>query len=168
MQIHVRDIPADGITVALDEDADQLDPNIIGGGITGNITLSRSGDSVLISGILHASLRLLCGRCLECFPRSLEISVHMDFEKEVVGGVANGGEVENNDLDISFYKGETINLRDFIREELLLNLPMAYLCTDGCLGLCPRCGTNRNNSRCGCILDEGDPKWAPLQKFMKH
>ena len=168
MEIQVRDIPAGGIAIAVNENADQFDPNIIEGELAGSFTLSRSGDSVRIGGILRASLQLLCGRCLEEFPRSLHIPVRVAFEKEAGDDGLIEGDPETNDYDVSFYQGESINLTDLAREELLLNLPMSFLCTDGCLGLCPRCGNNQNRLRCACDLDDGDPRWAPLKKFLKR
>jgi uncharacterized protein len=44
---------------------------------------------------------------------------------------------------------------------VLLDLPLAPLCSEECLGLCPRCGQNWNLSSCACP-PEGDPRWSAL------
>jgi uncharacterized protein len=53
-----------------------------------------------------------------------------------------------------------------IREQLHLVIPMKRLCRDDCRGLCPRCGTNRNEKTCGCSLEDQDPRLASLGKLL--
>lgn len=48
-------------------------------------------------------------------------------------------------------------------EELSLALPVNPLCNEGCKGLCPSCGCNRNQEACSCAPHEGDPRLAPLR-----
>ena len=50
-----------------------------------------------------------------------------------------------------------------VREELMLAGPRYVVCNEGCQGLCPRCGTNRNQEPCGCVTDEADPRWEALR-----
>ncbi|MEW5694227.1 MAG: YceD family protein, partial [Candidatus Hydrogenedentota bacterium] len=40
-------------------------------------------------------------------------------------------------------------LLDELRQQMVLSLPMKFLCRDDCLGLCPVCGENRNIRHCG-------------------
>jgi uncharacterized protein len=57
---------------------------------------------------------------------------------------------------------DQIDLEPLVREVLVLELPLALLCRDDCAGLCPRCGADRNEGTCRCVVGEPDPRWAAL------
>ena len=59
-------------------------------------------------------------------------------------------------------RGDQVDLAALARDAVLLELPQAPLCTDDCLGLCPECGANRNESDCGHVISTTDPRWAAL------
>lgn len=59
-------------------------------------------------------------------------------------------ELTEEDLEFGSYVGEDFNLADIVAEEILLNLPMKFLCQTTCKGLCPRCGADLNEQTCGC------------------
>ena len=40
------------------------------------------------------------------------------------------------------------DLEDLVHDAVLLELPIAPLCREGCRGLCPMCGINRNEKTC--------------------
>ena len=40
--------------------------------------------------------------------------------------------------------GDELDLEPLARDAVLLELPLAPLCTEDCRGLCPTCGANRN------------------------
>jgi uncharacterized protein len=45
---------------------------------------------------------------------------------------------------------------------VLLSLPVRTLCKPDCMGLCPRCGANRNSQPCQCDVGPSDPRWEAL------
>ena len=53
-------------------------------------------------------------------------------------------EVEDDDLETSYYRDDQIDLNELLREQFYLALPMKPLCREDCKGLCPQCGTNLN------------------------
>ena len=55
-------------------------------------------------------------------------------------------EVEDDDVSLTFYRDEQIDLNELLREQFYLALPMKPLCFEGCKGICPQCGTNRNTA----------------------
>ncbi len=59
---------------------------------------------------------------------------------------------------------DVIDLEPLVRDAVLLELPLAPLCAETCLGLCPQCGTNWNESPCDC-RPAADPRWAPLDEL---
>jgi uncharacterized protein len=77
-------------------------------------------------------------------------------------------EVRDADVGVSFYKDETIDLGEVMRDEFYLALPMKPLCKDDCKGLCPVCGVNRNRETCACKADWVDPRLEALKALLKN
>ena len=89
-----------------------------------------------------------------------EAQVIVDFTRPVAA------RLESEDEDEEYLligEGGVINVDEAITEELLLSLPFRSLCKDDCLGLCPKCGCNKNEKDCGCVLKEPDPRFAILK-----
>ncbi|MCK4236882.1 MAG: DUF177 domain-containing protein, partial [Candidatus Krumholzibacteria bacterium] len=55
-----------------------------------------------------------------------------------------------------------------VREAVILELPMKFLCSENCKGLCSRCGANLNEGDCGCNLRSGDSRWDVLKKLLSE
>lgn len=58
-----------------------------------------------------------------------------------------------------------LDLRDAVREELVLALPQFVECRSDCRGLCPHCGANLNAGPCGCRAPS-DPRWGTLRALV--
>ena len=76
-------------------------------------------------------------------------------------------EVQDEDLDTSYYRDDQIDLNELLREQFYLALPMKPLCRDDCKGLCPQCGTNWNTGTCTCTTEWEDPRLAALKGLMR-
>jgi uncharacterized protein len=110
---------------------------------------------------------LLCSRCLAPVPWRMEDR----FSAEYRPGAEAPGEgefvIEEDELDVAFLQGEELDLADLAAEQVLLSLPMRIVCDDGCAGLCPRCGANRNvDGACRCE-PETDPRWHALEDAIR-
>ena len=46
--------------------------------------------------------------------------------------------------------GDELDLEPLAHDACILELPLAPLCGEDCLGLCPECGVNRNLEPCSC------------------
>lgn len=130
--------------------------------ITGRLT--KLSHSIGLSGKLATTLEIDCDRCLE--PQ--KVPVNIDFDLEFVGSTdfardANL-EVVSDDLKIDLADGE-IDLAEIAREQILLDLPQQFFCSDDCQGLCLKCGANLNLKDCNCIEEEIDPRWAALKNL---
>ncbi|MFW5872616.1 MAG: YceD family protein, partial [bacterium] len=86
-------------------------------------------------------------RCLEKF----EYNFNIDIEKEL------------NKLDIKDIK--EVDIRQILKSNIFLDLPIKPLCSEDCKGLCPQCGQNLNKGDCNCERDIIDPRLAKLEKF---
>jgi uncharacterized protein len=59
-------------------------------------------------------------------------------------------ELSEEDLDVDFIQGNYLDVDQTVREQVIVNVPMKSLCTEGCKGICPICGRNLNEERCSC------------------
>jgi uncharacterized protein len=80
---------------------------------------------------------------------------------------AENVELQAEDLILSAYEGDAVDLDEVVREQLLLALPSRHLCREDCQGLCQKCGANLNDGHCSCEQGEVDPRWAALANLKK-
>lgn len=99
-----------------------------------------AGESASVEGKISASVHTRCARCLCPVEEPIEAAVHEIFTKEP----------DPQDPDQRPLDGHEIDLSDIVRDALLLELPLRFLCSADCKGLCPVCGVNMNNERCTC------------------
>lgn len=118
----------------------------------------RSGQELFFHGRLGGRIEGRCSRCLESYTFPLEKD--FDFVLTPEPALPTNGELSRDEMGLSFYATEEINLSPFIREQVLLALPMRPLCEDSCRGLCTGCGVNLNEESCLCAASEGDPRTA--------
>jgi uncharacterized protein len=80
------------------------------------------------------------------------------------GGPWSGETNPSDDADEETYPlgADHLDLVPLARDAILLNLPLAPLCREDCVGLCPICGADLADGDCGCEEDSGDPRWAAL------
>lgn len=118
-----------------------------------------------VNGSIVAPAEIDCARCLEPVSQDLTFDFAVGFVPPDRFASDHEREVSAEDLDIDVLESDQIDLRELVREQILLNLPEQVFCTTDCKGLCPKCGGNRNLIDCKCDLNEGDPRWAALKDF---
>jgi uncharacterized protein len=146
------------------------DPSIGAGKLA--VSIYAEGAHVFATGQLSGHVTVACGRCVEPVTLSFDEPVQVTFLPSAELGSeeaeANGDDEEQgvaiteDDLDLFGYDGETIDLEPLVREQFVLVVPYTPLCSEGCRGLCPQCGINRNQSVCTCE-DAGDLRLAGLK-----
>ena len=134
--------------------------------VTGQVQLSDS--KVTVRGEATAELQLECDRCL----KSVTVPVSSSFEVEYVTPETyqadSAAELLDEDLFLSVFDGEVIDIDELVREQLLLALPAQILCQQDCKGLCPECGSDRNEADCKCEEAAIDPRWAGLKEIVNR
>jgi uncharacterized protein len=124
------------------------------------LTYYRSGVEIFFSGRVRGRMKGRCGRCLDEYDFSLDKDFDFVLAPVPVKSGRGAEELRQDDLGLSYYSGEEINLTPLIAEQALLALPTRPLCSESCRGLCVRCGANLNKESCGCAADAGDPRMA--------
>ncbi len=124
-------------------------------------------EKVLITGRISAQIKMNCARCLQPHEECLEDTFEVIYlpqpdiqerEEEI--------ELEETDLDVSYYTENSIALYEVLREQLLLLIPLKPLCKPNCAGLCPSCGKNLNKGTCHCNLKTVDPRLVVLEQLL--
>lgn len=169
MKIHLDKIGAEGLD--LDETLSQswlleaLGPNrdvtATGDGHF-KAHLTRIEDVVHVQGHFYAPFQAACSRCLEPVALPIESDLQVAvFPRGSEPGAADDGELGEEDVGVSTYENQEINLGQVVHDEIFLDLPMTPLCSETCAGLCGNCGQNLNQGSCACA-PVGDLRWSAL------
>jgi uncharacterized protein len=134
--------------------------------VKGEAELVDHTQEIRIRGHLSVTMEAECDRCLERVPFPIETSFDLIYvpAAESVSGRAEV-EVAEEQIEVGFYEGSGVELRDVIREHVLLSLPMRKICSEACKGICPECGQNRNLADCRCEVKAADDRWAALRNL---
>lgn len=125
----------------------------------------RSGHEVRLRGRVGAQAEVDCDRCLKTVAIPVETSFDVAYVPVEDYQRSEAAELQEEDLSLSVFDGETIDVDELVREQLLLALPARALCGEECKGLCPTCGADRNTNSCDCHSTEIDPRWAGLKNL---
>lgn len=117
-----------------------------------SLTVYKVNKWVFIKGKVILEIQLECSRCIEDYPVDTDININLRYYPS---GASEAEEIEisRNEMNIDFYSNGVIDINNLILEQALLSIPMKPLCSDGCKGLCPVCGCNRNIKPCNCHVD---------------
>jgi uncharacterized protein len=130
--------------------------------VKGTVTLTRTNRGILVQGKLKTQVSTECSRCLNLFDCPLTIKIEEEYFPII--DVNSGSALEIPDEPDSFKIDEhhILDLREVIRQNALLAIPMKPLCREDCPGICPNCGRDLTKGNCGCDEDKIDFRWAKL------
>lgn len=120
------------------------------------------------TGRVEAGVRLECGRCLESFERSVDSEFVLIVVTDEAEPDAEESRMDPANVALCHAPGARLDLREVVREQILLQLPLKVLCRRDCAGLCPTCGANRNRLECGCLREAVDPRLNALRALSKN
>jgi uncharacterized protein len=78
---------------------------------------------------------------------------------------SQAAELTEDDLAVSVFDGEAIEVDEIVKEQILLAVPTQMLCRPDCKGICPDCGVDKNTGECACDTKNVDPRWAALKNL---
>jgi uncharacterized protein len=135
--------------------------------INGSVRLMRTDATVLVSGDFESVTHNSCGRCLE--PATVYVNVTMEEEFSptninLMGDKGSRPDEEDYSYDpvLVIDEQNSLDLTEGLGQAFLSALPIAILCKEDCLGICPICTVNRNIIQCSCVESSVDPRWAGL------
>lgn len=155
-------------------DFDLSEPQVKAGDVTirdlaGTVRLLRTDRGLLTRTRASGLIDEVCSRCLT--PTQSPVTV--DFEEEYVPVFdANTGspirlseEEEEETFRIS--PRWELDLREGLRQYILMNEPTKPLCKPDCAGLCPVCGADMNAGPHECE-PQSDERWSALAGLKKE
>jgi len=152
MKIRFDEIPEEGLRLIITDPSWFPDDEIREAtSVQASVVLERKGaDRVLLGGSLAAGISLNCDRCLESFHLPLDVGFEINFELSDRHSMVKEHCCHSNEMDTVVLSEPMIDVLQVLQQQALLAIPMKKLCSEGCLGLCPRCGKNLNQDRCNC------------------
>ncbi len=109
-------------------------------------TVEKSLVTLTFRGELSSRVEHVCGRCL----KKIAAPIYAEFEFFY--------EIEGK---------ESIETLDDLRETLILEHPISFVCEETCKGLCLQCGINLNESRCSCVPPDEKPAEGAFAELKK-
>jgi uncharacterized protein len=113
--------------------------------ITLTATIQKEEHCLFVNGVITAAVERMCSRCLHLVKQDVKYPVS---------------------LSISYGDEDVIDITDNVRELLIFDYPIRFLCSEKCKGLCPRCGQNKNLEDCDCGSRPQGGAFADLEKLL--
>lgn len=113
-------------------------------------TLVGTGETVGIEAAVTATVTSRCARCLEEAKLDVAADMKVEFARQP----------DPDNPDQYSFEASTVDLTEAVKDALLLEIPLRFLCSEDCKGLCPKCGINLNTGSCSC--QEGDDEMNPF------
>ena len=128
------------------------------------ICIEYAGDKKLsIKGKGEVTAVIPCDRCL----KDVEVKIPLDFQKKI--SVDPEHVDQSDELDETNYiDGSNLDVKQLVRNELLVGWPTKILCSDDCKGICSICGQNLNEGTCDCEDTGLDPRMSVIRDVFKN
>ncbi len=137
--------------------------------IDGTFRITRKEENVYtLDGSMTAVVTTACDRCGIPVVLNVDQSYFYQLRVEEQPQMNSEHHCSDDDYDVLYLSDSVIESTDILREQLLLALPVSSVCSESCMGLCDRCGTNLNENQCKCgEVNENSP-FAILKKLQKN
>jgi len=130
--------------------------DVLTGTVDVDLHLESVIEGILVRGDVGFDVALDCARCLTPVEDHVDVEVAELFHEPDHEDVEEGYEIRDEHVDLGI----------LLRDAIVMSVPVRVLCTDDCQGLCPICGTDRNQGQCGHRpQDDADPRWAKLAQL---
>lgn len=124
------------------------------------LDIENVGKSLLVRGNITLAIAVNCSRCLKPFTYCSQLA----FEDEWFPGEFA---TEATDESAFIFNKDEFAIDDRIIEQIVVQLPMKFLCSEDCKGLCLKCGADLNMDACSCSSEVIDPRLEILSKWNK-
>jgi uncharacterized protein len=153
------------------DDSDSLDLRDaearLAGPITGHARLHRTNESIVVDGVAHIPVVLECSRCLTEFTTTLDVPLRETFYPSIDIETGLPVRLPEDETAFTIDDHHQIDLREAIRQNLVLALPIQPLCREDCKGLCPECGRDLNVEPHTHATEARDERFAALRQLLE-
>lgn len=123
-----------------------------------NLRLESVVEGVLVSGTAITRAVGECARCLDPITRPVGADL-----RELYAYPDSTTAATMDDDDVEVLVNDLIDLESLVRDEIVVQMPLAPLCRPDCAGLCPECGLKLDDLEPGHKHEILDPRWAALR-----
>ena len=107
-------------------------------------------DVLMIQMESRITVSTKCARCLKSILAPIELKIEDDIPIDEL---------------LETY-GAEFDVRNLLKEQIMLNMPVRFLCDPDCKGLCSVCGNDLNIQDCSCSKDGTiNPQFADLANW---
>ncbi|MEF2560363.1 MAG: DUF177 domain-containing protein [Eggerthellaceae bacterium] len=124
--------------------------------LTWTVSVSNTGGSLLVTGMVSGDAVTTCVRCLD--PAAYRLEGEIEGYFLIPGSDVELTEEEQEECE-TLGEDHVIDLSDLLTAALSLELPQTPLCDDDCKGLCAGCGANLNHETCTCESSQEDDEF---------
>ncbi|MBD3360863.1 hypothetical protein GF366_03615 [Candidatus Peregrinibacteria bacterium] len=130
--------------------------------LSGKVEIMRIDEGFnVVARDVGGKVKLSCKKCLEKFSKKIKIK-----NTERIFFLERPKNIKDiNDLYLVDKKHLTVDLKEMIRQELILHFPVISVCSTHCKGICPVCGKNLNKEKCNCKINEESKENKPLSEL---
>ncbi|HSW39615.1 MAG TPA: DUF177 domain-containing protein [Acidobacteriota bacterium] len=135
--------------------------------VTTDFVLTRKGRDLHFSGNIETEIGFTCSRCAKEFSQPFAADFDLFYRPHPTEVVENSEiELKYEDMEIAYYDGVVFDVNVMVLEQIELAMPMKFVCSEDCRGLCCKCGADLNEEKCLC-MEKPDPRMSALLDF-KH
>lgn len=112
-------------------------------------TASRCADTLQINARADSVVKTKCARCAKPVKTELSVDIAEQVGKDEVK------------LD-----GTILDIDSIVKNNIVVELPIRFLCKNDCKGICSICGADLNITECGCSHEQFDERLAVLKQLL--
>lgn len=101
-----------------------------------DVKLRKIETDIFVQAKIMGGMTPDCDRCLGSFTHNI------GREAQFTCQPITQAHMLDEEGDLYYFQGSELDLTPIIREIVLLNLPMKYICSESCQGLCGHCGAS--------------------------
>jgi uncharacterized protein len=138
-------------------------------GIRGKVSFSNTGSVIVVRGRFQTVIELECTRCLSAFRMDIDLPIEEGLP--LASKVPPPDEESEDELPEEekepLFVDNIFNLSEYLRQAIVVSIPIRTLCSEQCSGLCSRCGKNLNEGPCQCEPEGNDSPFAALKSLLE-
>lgn len=178
MKIQIQHIPSEGTTLAYSKAAREFPvlQSLMEEGscrfqspLSIELALVPERELFKVTGLIDVDVQLECSRCLTEIESRLSHRFTLRFSREIPqdlhGGDTQEVELTADQIGLIFFRGDEIDFKDTVQEQVVLALPYKPLCHEACKGLCPNCGVDLNIEKCACASERSGSPFDVLKSL---
>lgn len=130
--------------------------------ITGSLRLIRSDRGLLAKVKATAIMDTACARCLKDIQAPIEVKYNEEYVPVIDANTGSPVTIDDPDGEVfRIDKRFELDLREGLRQYILISEPAKPLCQAACAGLCANCGADLNAGAHDCEPPT-DERWSAL------